>query len=603
MRIEYLDSPNKVFKFWEWLTQPGREFLAADTETTGLQPFSPGFRCRLFQFGDENTGWAIPFQGWQNLIFAALDYLADNGIKCVWHNVAYDAQVLAVSGYDLRMEHQEDTFVWASLIGFTNEVRELKVIAAKKFGPWAKFGQSLLNAAMRNAGWTWATVPLSFSPYSTYGVVDTILTARLWKLWEEDRKKYAWHHALEVSTIESTNRMSRRGLGVNTIYAAEKAEVLAGELSTVMAQLEPYGITSLSQNAKIAQVLNEAGAFKEFIEYTDKGQISVAKSVLGKLDHPAAEMILLGRHIARTRQYLTQFIDFAGGRMSQHELIHPSIKSIEARTSRMSVAEPALQQLPAPTQGDPMSYYVRTAVVPRTAEEILVGGDFGQIELRMFASITRDEALLDVLNRADAAKAKDPKDPAGDFFVTLGRTLYADPGFLKSDPRRQYLKSTAYAKLYSGGLETIAKAAHVSVTVIGDVVRDLEAQFPSFRTLGSELIKQSSKDTFEVYTPSGRKFSVNSRDERRKLMNYLVQGHSAEILKRAIFNLVAAGYGDALMLPVHDEIIMSVPIGTEVQATCDLVECMDSVVDPAKYGVSVRASAAPPAMSWGELTH
>jgi len=86
-------------------------------------------------------------------------------------------------------------------------------------------------------------------------------------------------------------------------------------------------------------------------------------------------------------------------------------------------------------------------------------------------------------------------------------------------------------------------------------------------------------------------------------MNYLVQGHSAEILKMALQNVVEAGYAEYLMLPVHDEIIMSVPADIAKQATDDLVECMNAVIDPSIYGVAVKASPAPPAANWGLLTH
>lgn len=604
IKIRVVTSPEHVHDFWLWLTSQ-QDAVGVDTETSpGADPFAKGFKIRTIQFGNDYEGWAIPFQEWRGLAFTALDWLADHGVRSIWHNLAFDAMALAVEGYELRYPWQEDTYVWASLTEYADMSRALKSIASRKFGRWASFGQMLLKKAMKNQGWTWETVPIDFGPYIKYGVVDPILTSRYRNTLGDSRKRYEWHHSLEIATIEATNRMSLNGLGVNTIYAAEKEEVLTAQLGEVMARLEAHGITSLDQNAKIGKVLNEAGAFKEFIAYTETGQISVAKGVLGKLDHPVAEDILLGRHIARTRSYLTKMIGFAGGVMGPHEIIHPEIRSVEAKTGRMSIANPALQQLPAPDESDPMSFFVRSAVVARNEDEILVGADYGQIELRMFAAITRDQALLDVLNAADAAKAADPKDPAGDFFVVLGRTLY-DPSFVKSDPRRQYLKATAYAKLYSGGLDTIAKAAKVHVSVIGKVVKDLEDRFTSFRTLGSELIRQvpGSSPTWEVFTPTGRRFAVSSRDERRKLINYLVQGHSAEILKMALMNIVEAGYADNLMLPVHDEIIMSVPKGTEDKALSDLVECMNAVVDPNVYGVAVKASPAPPAPSWGLLSH
>lgn len=607
LKINVVDSPDKVSEFWEWLTSH-HDFIAADTETTGLDWWYSGFRVRLFQFGDSTSGWAIPFQGWRDLVLGALRWLFDRRVKVVFHNLAFDYQAMLSEGFRMDLSVCEDTFVWASLLGFAEDSRALKTIAAREFGNWTKFGQALLARGMANAGWDWATVPMDYKPYVIYGAIDPIITAMYYeRLRDRGMAQFAWNHSLEVATIDLTGTMMRNGLAVDTIYCAEQIEILDAKEAEILAKLKSQGISSAFQNAAVAKVLQDAGIPQELIKLTGSGQVSVDKEFLESVKHPVARQVLDARRINKTRSYLVSMLKNAGGTLGHHELIHPEIRSIEARTGRMSVANPALQQLPSPDEDDPDTMIVRRAVVPREEGHVLVGADYGQIELRVFAALTQDDNLRAVLNKADAAKAAGDVDN-GDFFTALGRDVYHEPDFKKSDFRRRLLKATVYATLYSAGEEKIAETAKVTTQAIHSVLEALKSRYTAFETLGQELIKPGGRGPYgepinSVSTPTGRRFAVAHNSERRKLMNYLVQGHSAEILKMALQNVREAGYEDNLVLPVHDEIIMSVPEAEAARATAELVECMDAVVDFNSYGVGVRASAANAAKSWAGMEH
>lgn len=922
LNLNFLDSPDKVGEFWQWLCSH-HDYIAADTETTDLNWWHSSFRVRLFQFGDTETGWAIPFQEWKGLVAGALKWLADRRVLTVWHNLAFDYQALKSEGIVLDLSCQHDTFIWANLVGFAEESRKLKNMAARYFGQWALFGAKMLDRGMHNGGWTWATVPMNFHPYTVYGAVDPILTAMYFEKIRKLMPPFMWHHSLEIASIDTTGLMMRNGLAVDTQYAFDQLQILNSREAEVLDRLSEHGITSANQNAAVARVLEEAGVVPDIAKRTGTGQLQVDKAFLETITHPVAHEVLLARRIHKTGTYFKAMLREAQGVLSPRELIHPNIRAIEAKTGRMSIADPALQQLPAPDDDDPETQIVRRAVIPRTDDEILVGADFGQIELRVFASLTNDQNLLAVLKETDAAKARGDHANA-DFFVAMGRDVYHDPTFKKSDHRRKLLKATCvpmdvriltrsgfrtrndisvgdetlgydaatgrtawtkitmihdfkdqpvltlrhgnnfevrctpghrwitdrgpveaaslrkkdrltlaaplegpgvalslveaevlgwllsdgqvvvspiggrsqgrdnsrrqvkaaifqskseniqrieeilcdiphhhfgntwqltspaardlitraglmtdtaaladprdfaasltinqreavlksiiaadgaragatyptlvkgdawhtelyrwllffsgkrtrvyqrhpdgkgwakkpwnvikagaavtgmqrttreqtsvedvwcvtteldtvtfefsgqpylthncYATMYSAGEERIASTAKVSQPEIHAVLEAMKERYVAFRTLGEELLTNEGIGPYgepvaSVRTPTGRRFAVAHRDERRKLLNYLIQGHSAEVLKMAIQNVREAGYEDELLLPVHDELIMSVPKGTEEKATRDLVECMNAVIDPSQYGVAIQASAGTPAMSWAELSH
>ena len=104
----------------------------------------------------------------------------------------------------------------------------------------------------------------------------------------------------------------------------------------------------------------------------------------------------------------------------------------------------------------------------------------------------------------------------------------------------------------------------------------------------------------EIYTPTGRRFRVNSFHEIRKLPNYRVQGGAAEVLKEALLRCVAAGMLPYFCLPVHDELVWSVPEPESQDFAQELKEIMDSVVDPTETGVAVTATPTIGAR-WGAL--
>lgn len=606
LKLNVLDSPDKMWEFWQWITTR-HEYIAVDTETTGLDWWNPAFRVRLIQFGDATSGWSVPFHQWTGLVEGVFSWMSTHRVRAVFHNAAFDLQALRSEKVSVDISIVEDTFVWASLLGFAEDSRQLKSIAVREFGSWAKFGQALLQRGMQNAGWTWETVPMNYPPYIVYGAVDPILTAMYWEKIRPARERFLWHHSLEVATLDITGKMARNGLAVNTNYCIEQGQSFQDRYDAVVAELNKHGIESPGQNAAVGKLLKEAGVLPKVVKLTGTGDISVDKDLLGMVQHPVAKLVLEGRRLNKLHGYLKAMLKAAGGEVDDRVLIHPEIRSIEAKTGRMSVANPALQQLPSPDEDDPESLLVRAAVVPRSEDEVLVGADFGQIELRIFASLTGDTNLQRVLNETDAAKARGDMRNA-DFFAAMGRDVYHDPSFEKSDPRRRLLKGTTYATMYSAGEAKIAETAKVTQEEISQVLKAMRGRYTAFETLGNELIKNGGRGPYgepisSVETPTGRRFAVAHRSERRKLINYLVQGHSAEILKMAIQNVRELGWEDNLMLPVHDEIIMSVPREKSQQALDDLTEAMNAVVGQQDYGVAVAASPAAPADNWARLDH
>lgn len=587
IEIGVVTNPDDVTDFWQWLTSHTSHVgcdieTGSDPEGSELIWHKPGFHVRMVQFGDRDTGWAVPAQGWPDLVRGAFAWLHQHRVKMIWHNgFTFDYKAL-LAAVDIRLEPSliEDTFVYAGLGGYAGESRELKACAAETLGEWALAGQDILKTGMKNAGWSWTSVPMDWQPYPTYGALDVVIGVRLWEAWEDRRAEFGEHHSLEIATAMQTNAMAIGGMMADGRYLRKTITEYQQKERALVEQAQARGWPSLSNDNGIRRVLLESGVLDE-LHLTPGGAISMdAEQMLNASSrHPLAKLVLDYRKTHKYRSDYLEKIFRLGGNQEHPFLIHPDIWSMEARTGRMSVSNPPMQQIPS---GDTV---VRNAFIPRAPDEVLISADYGQIEMRLWGSLNGDKKLMDMFTEADKT--------GEDFFVLLARDLYGDPNFQKSDPRRTVIKSSGYATIFAGGPDTIAKTAGVPIDVAVPIIQKLGATYPSFKDLGESMIQDETLDggtkVHRIYTPTGRRFQVRNYKERRKLPNYADQGHAAEILKMATVGIAAAGLGPNLVMAVHDELVLSVKAKDAEEIAQEVKLIMDSVVDPAEYGVAIKA--------------
>lgn len=272
----------------------------------------------------------------------------------------------------------------------------------------------------------------------------------------------------------------------------------------------------------------------------------------------------------------------------QHDgLLHPSIKTIQAVTGRMSIANPALQQVP---RGDAS---VRNAFIPRNEGEAIVSVDYSQVEMRLLAHFSKDPSLIQTFIDADAT--------GGDFFTMLGAQIYNDPTFTKKDPRRGLVKNTLYGSAYGASPKKMAESAGIPLHVMEPIAQDVFRTYPGIKQFQRDTIalgEQRSAAEGESYiiTAGGRRLPADKGYEY-KLTNYTLQGSAGEVLKQALVRLDSAGLTPYMLLPIHDEVVSSVPRedAEDFMRTC--AEIM-SVTDG--WSVPLLADAEGPYERWGE---
>lgn len=597
VQLTLVDSTEKAQEFLSWLSERRpHNALAIDIET-GEKPgnpktdaFSPWHGdIRLVQVGDSMHGWAIPWEEWAGVFYEAMERF-DGPIVC--HNIAFEARWFDVkSRWKMPWHRAHDTMIMAHIIDPLGS-GALKQLAALYVDGRAVALQSTLDQEFAKNGWTWGTVPINYQPYWAYGALDTVLTMRLWEQFYEKCGPggvYSRPYELEMQTRKIVTRMEINGARVDLGYSQRKFD----ELTAYTEQVKDWAKTtynglSITSNIQLVRTLESLGA--EITSFTPSGQKSADKDQLKILTIEGNEEVKnLANQALQQRKAdklaNTYFLNFLTGNIDG--FVHPSVKTLGARTSRMSITSPALQTLP---KGDDL---VRRAFIPKDEDHVIITSDLDQVEFRMFASLSQDPNLISLFNRADA-EGSDP-------FTEIGRQVYQDPTMQKSDKRRNLIKGTVYGRLYGAGVSKQAITAGVAKSQMQLVSDSFDSNYPGMAYFQKQIEdtgmrRLRAEGQGYVNTWTGRRLPCDE-DRVYTLVNYLIQGGAAEVFKSNLVKLDQADLTELLIVPVHDEIVLNAPRKDVEEIKHIVQQCMTTTEG---WAVALTSGIDGPMETWGD---
>jgi len=597
VKLHLVDNVDTAREFIAWLSERRpHNAISIDTET-GENPggerkdaLSPWHgQLRLVQVGDGMTGWAIPWKEWSGVFYEAMDKF-DGPIVC--HNIAFEARWFDVhSTWKMPWERAHDTMIMAHIIDPLGS-GALKRLASLYVDGRAAAMQETLDTSLATNGWTWGTVPTNFQPYWAYGALDTVLTMRIWEqFWEKCGPGQPYHRAyeLEMAARKIVTRMEINGARIDLDYSRKKFDELTSYAESVKDWAKKtYNGVSITSNIQLVRLFESLGA--EITSYTPSGQKSADKdqlaflAIAGNADvKNLADVVLKQRKADKLAN--TYFANFINDNVNG--FVHPSVKTLGARTSRMSIQNPALQTLP---KGDAT---VRTAFIPKDKDHVIITSDLDQVEFRMFASLSKDPNLITLFNRADATGS----DP----FTEIGREIYGDPTMQRSDKRRNLIKGTVYGRLYGAGVAKQALTAGVAEAQMRQTSDAFDLRFPGMALFQRQIEDAGMRRLKEegqgyVYTWTGRRLPCDE-DRAYTLVNYLIQGGAAEVFKANLIKLDQADLTELLIVPVHDEIVLNAPREDAQEIMKVVKECMTT---SESWDVPLTAGIDGPMETWGD---
>lgn len=534
-----VDTLDKLDECRRWAGERRETPLFADTESGGLDPHR--HRHRLSQLGDMWHGWAFP-PAW----FGAFNEIVRrHGGLIGFHNSPYDWRVLKVhQGIEPAWERTEDSNLLCRL-GNSADKADLKGQAVKKVDPLAAQAQAELKYSMRRNGWTWDTVPDEWEPYWRYAALDPVLTAHLWQLHAPVRARYSWAYDLERATARICTNMMMNGMLLDAPYVTERIREITQYVEHARAWLaDAHGVTNVNSNAQVAAAFEAAGI--PLTIRTEHDNPSFDKDALKTYRFMYPDDAALIDAITWCRKgeslvsrYLEKFLAMAG----PDGVVHYTIHSCQARTTRMSITDPPMQTF------DRDVPFVRGSFRPRPGH-VFITIDADQIEARLAAHFSRDANMIAEFRRCDAEGLK--------FFIEMASKVYREK-ITKRDPRYTWVKNATYAQIYGSGLAKAAATAGVPTIEMEDAYNGLAELYPNVKRLMNRLIwRAKDSGVPSVRIIDGRDLRVDPGHEYA-LLNTLIQGSAAVIMKKGLVDLDAAGFGPYLRLVVHDEVMIEAP--------------------------------------------
>ena len=298
----------------------------------------------------------------------------------------------------------------------------------------------------------------------------------------------------------------------------------------------------------------------------------------------------------RDRIKLKQMVDSLSATVASDGRIHTTFSQVAAATGRLASSDPNLQNIPA-RSADGMR--IRGAFVAGEGFESLMSADYSQIEMRLMAHLSGDEALIEAFNSGE------------DLHRTMASMVFGTPVAEVSAEERSRIKATSYGLAY--GLSSYGLAAQLGIPVPeAAALRDRYFErFGKVRDYLEGLVAQARADGYTQtmfgrrrYLPDLRSSNRQRREmAERAALNAPIQGSAADIVKIAMMNVVdalsEAGLKSRLLVQIHDELLLEVAPG---EATALEAIVRDKMATPVALSVPLDVAVGIGA-SWQLAAH
>lgn len=586
-------------EFRRWVERATRagEMVGFDTETTGLDTFSPTYRLRTVQLGNAREAWVICVE--LGPIFAeAARWALLTLLRLVAHNAPFDLLVvdrhLGVPLATLAPK-VTDSKIIAHL--FDSRPRHeggyglrLKELCARDVDPNAPDTQEDLTAVFRSIGETkatgWRKIDINHPTYLQYAGLDAILVSRWLPIGEERLRKVGVRQALvefEHRVMYVCALMERRGMLVDRDYVRPLVERLEEEAELHAGKARQYGVTSVNAPKQVSTAL--LGMGETLTEKTDSGNLKVDKEILQVLadvdrdwqrigarkPNPLADAVLRSKRAGKwAKSYGVAMRD----NLDAYGRIHPNISSLAARTARMSISKPPLQQLPS------ADWIIRRALLADVGHRIF-SVDYSAVEMRVLAALADEKTMKRAI-----AEGRDLHDFTAE--------LIWGPDFTKA--HRKMGKGVGFGKVYGGGATTLSRQTGAPIAEVKTAIAAYDRVYPGIRRYANRVQREARANGFVVLTPTGRRVPLD-RDRVYAATNYAVQSTARDVLCQALLTMHDQGLTEYLLLPIHDECLGSAP--------ADVVEDVAREVGQAMamdfFGVPLDTDPEVGGRSWGSL--
>lgn len=548
-----------------------KSYQVFDVETDGLSPYHGN---RIFAFCIGNSEYDVKVyridnndEGLNKRNHRILqNFFDDTSIAKIAHNFKFELMMLLeAEGINVP----EET-VWHDTMLMSQLLRNLAPSHALDYLGWELFGYDrFFDKEVSRLGKMYGNYQrIDEGLMTQYQLGDGIRPMMLFKLFHPKLKaneKLYKDYINEIELVKTTYRLESFGIEITHKGIDELLVWLKREFRQVQEDTREHlgEYINLNSDVKLRALLFDRLGFP-VTKLTKTRKPSTDKDVLLELKNTFPNEIIFDLTI-KWRSYSTGITTIGKyKKLADHKnIIHPNIKTNHAKTGRESSENPNMQNVSKKSAlKNPYPIPARKCFVARRGR-VLYFVDYKGIEMRLIIGLSNEIKLLGML-RHDF-------DPHHYFTECLFGKTYVNRLKIENYDEYEILrggcKNGHFALGYGAGLPQISVTVNASVDRIKDGYEFYKKECPNIVAFTTETSKLFRKQKF-IETPFGRKLKV-PWSEAYQAANYLVQGTAAGVIKRAqvrVDRYLKTVWDDEirLVLPIHDELIISVPLYLDI---------------------------------------
>lgn len=379
---------------------------------------------------------------------------------------------------------------------------------------------------------------------------------------------------IENPLIEVLASMQYDGIYINL----EKLEEFGKNLKEKIINLEKeiYEIAGYEFNISSTQQLGKL-LFEDLklpVVRKTKTGYSTDVEVLKKLEKENEIITLILEYRELTKLNSTYVDGLKNNINLKTNKIHSSFNQTVAATGRISSTEPNMQNIPIRKE---LGQEIRNFF--ETSKDILIDSDYSQIELRILADMSGDEAMIDAFNNNL------------DIHTSTASTIFNIPIDEVTKEYRSYAKAVNFGIVYGISDYGLSEGVNISIKEAGEYIKKYLEKYENVDKF-MKVVVENAKENEYVTTIFGRRRyveNINSKNflireaAKRIAMNAPIQGTAADIMKLAMIKVYNKLKGNKLksklILQVHDEILVDTVKEEEEQVLSIIKDCMENVID------------------------
>jgi DNA polymerase-1 len=538
------------------------ELVALDTETNSLDEMRAQIVGLSFSVAPGEAAYiplkhdyaGAPEQLALDQVLARLQPWLENPQRAkLGQHIKYDRHVFANHGIEVR-GYCHDTMLQSYVLE-VHKPHGLASLAERHVGRSGISYEDLCGKGVGQIKFNQVEI-VKAAEYSCEDADQTLDVHRV--LWPQIQAndKLSFIYQLEIQSSESLYRIERNGVLIDAPMLARQSAELGARILQLEAEAhalagQPFNLGSPKQIGEI--FFTKLGL--PVVKKTATGAPSTDEEVLEKLaeDYPLPAKILEHRGLSKLKgTYTDKLAQLANPRSGR---VHTHYAQAVAVTGRLSSNDPNLQNIPVKTAE---GRRVREAFVAAPGN-VIASADYSQIELRIMAHLSEDEALLRAFNegqdvhRATAAEV---------FGVSVEQV---------SSEQRRYAKVINFGLIYGMSSYGLARNLGIETKAAAAYIDKYFQRYPGVKHYMDET-RLSAKSKGYVETVFGRRLylpEINSPNGPRRsgaeraAINAPMQGTAADLIKLSMVQvqqvLDAEQRGTLMIMQVHDELVFEVP--------------------------------------------